>query len=762
MKRNLLILALNLFAVLAFAQKATLRGNIYDKTTAEALPFVSVQLEGTKYGATTDVYGFFTISGVPVGNYTLVISSLGFKTQSQPIVLKSGQIDFQNLYLETDANELGEVVISGKKEKATNNIQISTVSVSKAEIRALPAAGGEPDIAQYLTVLPGVVFTGDQGGQLYIRGGSPIQNKIMLDGMTIYNPFHSIGFFSVFETELIRNVDVLTGGFNAEYGNRISAIVDVKTREGNRKQFGGLVSASPFQMKAVVEGPIIKLKAENGPSVSFVAAAKRGIISQTSKSLYSYVNDSVGIPFDYQDVYGKLSFMSGNGSKFNVFGFNYTDGVKYPITSFAWNSTGGGADFTLIPANSNTIINGVFTFSGYDSKIDESDRRPRNSSVSGLFGQLSFSNFGVNNEIKYGLEVNGFTTDFQFTNFKNLQIQQRDNTTETAAFIKFRQKIGGLVIEPSFRLQYYNTLAETSPEPRIGLKYNITKNTRFKAAGGLYSQNLLTTVNDRDIVNLFVGFLSGTDARVAEIDGLPNSFTKSRLQKAWHAVAGFEHDVTSNFDINVEGYFKDFTQLIALNRNKTVSTDPDFRKEIGKAYGIDFTAKFTQKRFYAWGAYSYALVDRFDGKQTYPPVFDRRHNMNLLATYQMGKDREWEFGARLNFGTGFPFTLTQGFNNQINFDDGINTDIYGGNITNQGDIGIQYASERNSGRLPTYHRLDFSAKRIIKFNKSTKLELNASCTNAYNRENIFYFDRVKYDRVNQLPIIPSISASLEF
>ncbi len=142
-----------------------------------------------------------------------------------------------------------------QKEQAKSEVQISKLSVTAKQIRSLPSAGGQADIAQYLTVLPGVVFTGDQGGQLYIRGGSPVQNRILLDGMTIFNPFHSIGFYSVFETELIRNVDVLTGGFNADYGGRISAVVDVKTREGNRKRLAGLVSGSPFLAKAMIEGP---------------------------------------------------------------------------------------------------------------------------------------------------------------------------------------------------------------------------------------------------------------------------------------------------------------------------------------------------------------------------------------------------------------------------------------------------------------------------------------------------------------------------
>ena len=233
-------------------------------------------------------------------------------------------------------------------------------------------------------------------------------------------------------------------------------------------------------------------------------------------------------------------------------------------------------------------------------------------------------------------------------------------------------------------------------------------------------------------------------------------------QKAAHAVFGVERDINDHFDINVEAYYKDFNQLISLNRNKTVASDPDFRKETGEAYGIDFLAKYQAKKVYLWGAYSYAIVNRFDGEQTYPPVFDRRHNMNLMATYAMGPKDEWEFGARFNFGTGFPFTLTQGFNNQINFSDGLDTDVYGGNEQNPADIGIIYSTERNSGRLPVYHRLDLSAKRTFTFSKYSKLQITASCTNVYDRPNIFYFDRVRYARVNQLPILPSLSATFEF
>jgi hypothetical protein len=760
MKNCILLLALLSFPLGIAAQKTekgTIRGNVYDKETAQPLAFATVQVEGAGVGSATDINGFFSIADIPIGQYRLKVTYLGYEDFSTDIKISKGEIQYKTAYLQESGTSLGEVVISGRKEQARSEVQVSKLTVTPKQIRSLPSTGGQADIAQYLTVLPGVIFTGDQGGQLYIRGGSPIQNRILLDGMTIYNPFHSIGFFSVFETELIRNVDVLTGGFNADYGGRISAIVDVKTREGNRKRLSGLFSASPFQAKAMIEGPIVPVKEDGGSSVSFVFAGKQAIIDQTAPTLYKNVNDGEGIPFNYRDLYGKLSLLSGNGSKMNVFGFGYNDGVSFDIADFSWESTGGGFDFTLVPTNSNTIVGGTLTYSGYKSRIEEADRKPRTSGINGFYGGLNFTNFDRNNELKYGLELTGFKTDFAFENFRGLTIEQIENTTEISVYMRWKRKIGALVIEPGFRLQYYQSLNDVSPEPRIGLKYNITDKFRFKAAGGLYSQNLLSTVNERDIVNLFVGFLSGPEETVYKA-GSTTERVDHRLQKSMHGVAGFEVDITNNFEVNIEGYYKDFTQLLTLNRNKLLAQDPNYVVETGEAYGIDFSMKWEAKRFYVWGAYSLGVVNRFDGFQEYPPVFDRRHNLNLVTTYQAGKKKEWEFGARWNLGSGFPFTQTQGFYTNFNFNNGIGTDVLGGN----GDLGILYSDVRNGGRLPYYHRLDLSAKRMIEFSKFVKMEITASVTNAYDRANIFYFDRVRFDRVNQLPILPSLSMTMQF
>lgn len=737
-------------------ENASVRGNIFDRETAQPLAYATVQLKDTRFGANTDINGFFNISGVPPGEYELIATYLGYDAYSAKITLTRGAVAYQNIYMSESGQDLGEVVISGKKEQAKSDVQVSKLSVTPQQIRSLPSAGGQSDIAQYLTVLPGVIFTGDQGGQLYIRGGSPVQNRIMLDGMTIYNPFHSIGFFSVFETELIRNVDVLTGGFNADYGGRISAVVDVKTREGNRKRLSGLISASPFQAKAIIEGPLVPIKDESKPSVSFVFAAKKALIDQFDSQLYPRVNPGVGIPFNYQDLYGKISFLSGNGSKFNFFGFKYDDQVNFPITAFDWVSGGGGMDFTLIPSNSNTIINGTVTYSGYDSRIEEADRLPRKSGINTINAGLNFTNFGQSDEVKYGLDMTSFNTNFEFINILGQRVDQDENTTEISTYVRWKKKIGPLVIEPGFRFQYYLTLNESNPEPRLGLKYNISDRLRFKAAGGYYSQNLLSTVNERDIVNLFVGFLSAPEEAIFR----PNSTERARhrLQKAWHYVGGFEVDVLKNLDFNVEAYYKDFTQLITLNRFKQRPGEPNYITETGAAYGIDFSLKYEGRRAYVWGAYSLAYVTRFDGEQEYPPVFDRRHNMNIVTSYQAGRKKEWELGARWNFGSGFPFTQTQGFYGNFLFEEGVGTNVGTGNP----GLGIIYASKRNGGRLPYYHRLDISAKRLFTFSKYFKMEVTASATNVYDRANIFYFDRVRYTRVNQLPLLPSLSVTLQF
>ena len=196
-------------------------------------------MKKTSIGGTTDVNGYFVISKIPPGNYTLMVTYLGYDSIVMPISIKANEVLTKKLILTKGAYNLDVVNISADREEARQETKTSVTKVTPKQLKQIPSIGGQPDLAQYLQVIPGVVFTGDQGGQLYIRGGSPIQNKVLLDGMVIYNPFHSIGLFSVFETDIIRNADVYTGGFGAEYGDRVSSVMDITTRDGSKKRFGG-------------------------------------------------------------------------------------------------------------------------------------------------------------------------------------------------------------------------------------------------------------------------------------------------------------------------------------------------------------------------------------------------------------------------------------------------------------------------------------------------------------------------------------------
>ncbi len=752
-----IVLPFLLCAQVVFAQ-ATVRGTVLDRANGEPIIYGNVYLKGTTFGTNTDINGFYTLANVPEGEYILMATYIGYDTVRTEVKIPPKGLTTKNLFMEENSVKLGVVDISARREQARTEVRISKVTVSPKQIKALPSTGGDADIVQYLQVLPGIISTGDQGGQLFIRGGSPVQNKILLDGMIIYNPFHSIGFYSIFETELIKNVDVLTGGFNAEHGGRISAVVDISTRDGNKSRYGGQFSLSPFMYKGLIEGPIIKFQ-EGKSSASFVLTSKRSIIDQTSKSLYAYgnIDEEVGLPFNFNDNYGKVSFRTANGTYLNMFGFNFSDEYNNPnIANINWKNRGAGANFKLIPGNSGFIVGGLFGISDYEIGIQEVGEDERTSQIRELSAALDFTFFGDNNEVKYGFDIKSIKTDFVFTNPFGLTLSQLQNTTELSGFLNYRQVIGDLVMEAGFRGQFYASQSTFSPEPRLGLKYNVSDRLRLKAAAGLYSQNVLSTSNERDVVNLFSGFLSGPESQVRDTEG---NLLSNKLQRASHVIGGFEYDLTNNLEINVEGYLKDFSQLIIVNRNKLSPSDPDYATEKGEAYGVDFSLRYQQNRTYLWATYSHGYVNRNDGIQEYPTVFDRRHNVNLLSTYNLDEAGKYQVSLRWNMGSGFPFTKTQGFYNNNSFIAGVSTDYI---TSNPDQVGILYSDERNDGRLPYYHRLDLSFTSKFEFSKYTNLETVFSVSNAYNRENIFYFDRVRYERVDQLPIIPSIGLKLNF
>ena len=753
-----------------------LRGNVQEYGSQMPLEYAHVIVDKEEaslsepYSAYTNSDGYFQINGLLPGSYRVVVKLAGFNDIKRTVVVRAGRIGYERFLMEESAVLLSDVVIDVKRQEQQTKVATAVVQLSPKSITTF-SIGGEPDLMRALQVLPGVITTGDQGGQLYIRGGAPIQNLVKLDGMILYNPFHSIGFFSVFDTDILQKADVYTAGFGAKYGGRNSSVMDIRTRSGNRKRIAGKVSASTYMTKALLEVPIGKRGSDGLAPSSLLVTAKTSYLDAIAPVIYPYVaTEYGGLPFQFTDVYGKYTLESTGGNKANMFGFNFSDAVRFAgDKAIQWNSTGYGGDFLVVPASSGTIIEGHLAQSTYFIQSSELENRPRESQIDGFNGGLDFTYLlRKYDEFKYGLEFIGYHTKYQYTNTVGRTLDQEQNTTELGGYLDYKRQAGRWLVQPGLRLHNYGSLAVVRVEPRFGLKYNATEFFRIKFSAGRYSQNLVAANSDRDVVNLFYGFLSGADDLPSQFNGRPLT---TKLQTADHLVLGGEWNLQGRWTLELEGYLKRFNQITNVNRYKIYDDIPvyesqpeylrkDFMVETGLARGLDALLTFEDKHWYFWGVYSLGKVTRFDGVTTYAPQFDRRHNVNLLAAYK--GDKDWEINVRWNYGSGFPFTPIKGYYELQSF-----TNPQGQPFidypytTSNGQMGILYG-DLNSQRLPDYHRLDITAKKNWEFGENQIMELALAATNVYNRPNIFYYDTPRAKRVNQLPIMPTLMLSYAF
>lgn len=747
MKKLYIFAALLLLTICSFAQNAVIKGFTYDDSNGENLGYCTVQLVGTTMGSLADAKGAFIINKIPQGTYVVKVSFIGYTDLYDTVEVVGNNTYTKRYSLKPMSTKLDVVKIQGESQRREQETRTSVISVTPKDMSKMPAIGGQPDFAQYLQVLPGIISTGDQGGQLYVRGGTPVQNMLLLDGVVIYNPFHSIGIFSVFDMDIMSSADVYTGGFGAEFGGRISSVMDIKTRDGNKKQLSGKIDLSNIETQVLLEGPLVKLKDDRKTALSFVLSGKGSYLEQSSKFFYPYVGDE-GLPYNFLDLYGKLTLSMLNGTKLNVFGFRFDDQVNYSsVANYHWNNWGVGANFMIVPGDVPTTIEGSLSYSNYNCLLDDQVFYPKETTMDGFTFNLAFNYYLGKHLLNVGTEVVGYNTDYNYYTRVGLPVDIQDHTTDLSFFAKFKYNLRDkLLVEPSFRLQYYFSVGEVSPEPRLAIKYNATRHLRFKLAAGLYSQNLIAVTSDQDVVNLFTGFLSSPENMYLS-PYFRDEKMKSRLQKSQHIIVGAEYDPIPQLSINIEGYFKNFSQLITANRYKMFDDDKEFIWEKGKAYGGDISAKYENKGFYVWCVYSLGWVKRDDGKVVYNTHFDRRHNVNLLASYSFGKRRSWEVNARWNYGSGFPFTQTQAYYPHYN-----PTNISNDFVNANEDVYF-LLSDLNGARLPSYHRLDLGAKKKFYLGSRQTLELSISFSNVYNYKNVFYVNRTTNDIIYQLPFL---------
>jgi hypothetical protein len=440
------------------------------------------------------------------------------------------------------------------------------------------------------------------------------------------------------------------------------------------------------------------------------------------------------------------------------------------IADYHWQAKGVGATFVLSPGNTSALIDGRFAYSNYNIGLGEIsvplDSVPRTSQINGFEAALNFTYFLPNySQLKYGVDVSGSYTSLSYYITPGLTTDEQREGTLAGLYFLYRQNINDkFIFEPSIRFDYYAELNKLSPEPRLGLKYNISDNVRLKLSGGVYTQDIISTKSDQDIVNLFTGFLLSPDEQIYK-DANGNNPVKSNLQTAYHAISGVEIDV-KRVELNIEPWIKYFGQVDELNRYKVYPSDPDFVAATGLADGIDLSGKYNYERVYLWAALgyqnvTYTSIDATGNIQTYPTPFDTRFNGNIVAAYTAGKKKDWDISTRFNIHSPFPFTQTQGFYENVNLAPanglaGVNS------LTNNGNLGVLYANQINGGRLSWYHRLDVSVRKRFKTSKKTSLDATFAITNVYDRQNIFYVDRITNVKVYQLPFFPSINLTWNF
>ena len=770
--KALTALVLTLASLGLAGQTGGLRGLIVDQADQSPLNLAKVSLSagGKTLESYTNNDGFYQVNGVQVGTYKVTFSRAGYAPQTIEIRVSADKNTFTRITMKESVIELDDVVIDARKQEKQTKVSTAVVQLNPKSIGTF-SIGGEPDLVRALQVMPGVITTGDQGGQLYIRGGAPIQNLVKLDGMILYNPFHSIGFFSVFETDILQSADVYTAGFGAEYGGRTSSVMDIRTRTGRRDRISGKVSASTSLGKALLEVPIGRKKNGIAPS-SLLVSFKESLLDQAAPIFYPYVaTEYDGLPFEFRDLFSKYTLETNGGNKLNIFGFNFSDAVRFAGgKSIAWNSVGYGTDFTVVPASSNTILQGHLAQSSYTITSTEIENRPRFSTINGFNGGLDFTYLlRKADELKYGLEFIGYYTDYQFTNTVGRSLQQEDNTTELGIYFDYKRQQGRWLIQPGLRLHNYSTMGVLRVEPRFGFKYNASENVRIKGSAGRYSQNLIAANSDRDVVNLFYGFLSGGGIDLPSKIG--DEDVQGTLQTADHVVLGVEFNPAPRWNVELEAYFKNFGMITNVNRFKLYDDIPqyanqperlrkDFMVERGLARGIDALVTYEDKHWYLWAVYSLGRSSRYDGEQTYAPFFDRRHNTNFVVARKFAK--QLEVNLRWNYGSGFPFTPIRGYYEQLPFTNPDGSPYLDYPFPSEnGQMGILYG-DLNSKRLPDYHRLDLTAKKAWDIKEHQRLEASLAITNVYNRRNIFYYDTPKAQRVNQLPIMPTLLLSYAF
>lgn len=729
------------------AGAATLSGFVRDAESRESLSHatVIVRRDALTTGALTNNEGYYAVPGLAPGTYLVSWNYVGYETGRDTLIVVDGVDVRRDIELQPAPLEIPEIDVSADRQEKIASLQPGFIGLEAKALRRIPSIG-EQDIIRSLQLLPGIQAASDVSSGLYIRGGGPDQTLILLDQITLYNPTHAFGFFSTFNPDAIKDVNLYKGAYPAQYGGRLGSVLDVSNRAGNQKAFEGHGGVSLIAARATLEGPV-----ERG---SWILSARRTYLDPFLDAMRKGGEE---IPeYYFYDVNGRINRSFGTSDNVILSGYAGNDDLLLDLdegsfVDIQWGNLAGTAKWTHVFAPrlfGNFLLAGSRYHSDTEVSFFETPGFFRNNLLDlTAKADLDFR-ASPKHQLTGGLIASRYRFEFsQGFNFEtNSKILQRPYST--AGYIQDEWILSPrFTLQPGIHLRYFSEGSSWRAEPRISFRDQIRPDWRIKVGGGLYSQYLQLISTE--------GF-SGSDLWVP-LDQSVDPGT------SWQVVAGVEHEPSEARSYSLETYYTDLSDLVAIDtrvaadQGSVRSNDIFLTGGTGWAAGLELflqqrTGPMTGWIGYTLG-YSRRNFDELNQGATFPPKYDRRHDIKFVLSWDRGP---WTYNADFVYATGQAFTPA-GARYQIR-------NPGTGQIQNDDFL---LPADRNSGRLLPFHRFDVGATRQAHF-FGLEGEWFFQVYNLYNRRNEWFIQydtenaKAKPEVVKQLPVIPTLGVNFEF
>ncbi|HEX7319507.1 MAG TPA: carboxypeptidase-like regulatory domain-containing protein [bacterium] len=761
------LLAGLVFTLLIAADHGSIKGFVKDASNGEKLSYANVYIENTSIGTSTDEKGYYYIPAVPAGSCRLIISYLGYETDHHDITVNPGDVITINAELVPTTIQVQGVTATAERDRFEKDVEVSHVTFTKREIKSVPMMF-ESDLIKVIQLMPGVVTMHDLSNKMYVRGGSPDENLVLLDGIIVYNPStHLGGLFSTFNPDAVSEAELYAGGFPAQYGDRLSAVLDIETKEGNSKEYTGEASMGLVTSKIMVEGPI--------PKGSILLSGRRTYFDAIVWAYDKLFSKDVSLPYYFYDGVGKLNFNLSNEDRFTLTGFGGADvlGLEEEFDTsekidLSWGNRGASLRYrkVLTPKLYGEFIgvwSNFFTHFRYTDYADTTNNMHLFEELISYNGKGDFT-FLMNdrNTLGFGLQAENLKIDHYWEVEEGLFTWPSEKSNLIAAYVqdKIEWVPPLLFVQPGVRFIYYDKGRRLCFDPRIGVKYRYGENTAFNLAVGKYSQFLVTVNTQESYFSLF-DFWQPVDAT----HDPPFSV---------HAITGIEQWFDKQTKFTVECYGKKYYNLLIPSEDDVFFSMPAESLRVGNGYalGVDVFLKKSIGMLSGWISYSLGWTRRTVDNESYFPRYDRRHSVNTVIGSQVPRIvpffRGGTISLRWNISSGLPYA------------DDIARYHYWYYSPNDEFPHREWEwryikGRRDAFRLPMSHRLDAHYEKNVRFFGLTG-QWYIDVINVYAQKNVLFFDWEYYDEQTDqyldiprkkgysiLPVpIPSVGFSFKF